>query len=198
MLANAAPRRQLEGVARPIGALTLAAVIGLLVLPFVTTFNELLTRVAMGVGLDALLGTWVAPALGGLVHGALALFGFTSGTDGSLLTIARDGRMTTIYISWNCVGWQTVILFALSALTGLQGAYTVASRIETFIVGLLGVFLLNIARIALVAVVAWGFGTGPAIVVHDYGSLILSVGFLFAFWAVAYRALLVPVTSGTD
>lgn len=198
MLANAAPRRQLEGVARPIGALTLAAVIGLLVLPFVTTFNELLTRVAMGVGLDALLGTWVAPALGGLVHGALALFGFTSGTDGSLLTIARDGRMTTIYISWNCVGWQTLILFALSALTGLQGAYTVASRVETFVVGLLGVFLLNIARISLVAVVAWGYGTGPAIVVHDYGSLVLSVGFLFAFWAVAYRGLLVPVTSPAD
>lgn len=189
---NAAPRRQLDGVARPIGLLTLAAVMGLLVLPFITTFNEFLTSVAMGFGLDALLGAWVAPALGGLVHAALALLGFSSGAEGSLLTIERGGRLATIYISWNCVGWQTAILFMLSALTGLQGAYTTASRIETFVVGLLGVFLLNIARICLVAIVAWGFGTAPAVIVHDYGSLILSVGFLFAFWAFAYHGLLIP------
>jgi len=56
----------------------------------------------------------------------------------------------------------------------------------------MGVFVLNIGRILIVAIVAWAFGQGPAIVVHDYGSLILSVAYLFSFWSLAYNGVLEP------
>lgn len=190
----AAPRRRLDGVARPVGVITLVAIVGLLSLPFVTTFNEFLTRLAITVGLDRYLADWVAPSIAGLLRGALALLGFGSSTDGSILSLGRDGRYASIFISWNCVGWQTLVLFIVSAVAGLQGQFTRSSRYETLVLGLMGVFLLNIGRILIVALVAWAFGQGPAILVHDYGSLILSVGYLFAFWAMAYQGVLEPAS----
>lgn len=188
----AAPRTRLDGVARPIGVITLVAIIGLLSLPFVTTFNEFLTRLAITAGLDRYLSDWVAPSIANLLRGALALLGFGSSTDGSILSLGRDGRYTSIFISWNCVGWQTLVLFIVSAVAGLQGQFTRVSRYEALALGLMGVFVLNIGRILIVAIVAWAFGQGPAIVVHDYGSLILSVAYLFSFWSLAYNGVLEP------
>jgi hypothetical protein len=41
-----------------------------------------------------------------------------------------------------------------------------------------------------VAVVAYLFGQLPAVIVHDYGSVIATVAFLMAFWAFAYNVVL--------
>lgn len=194
----AAPRARLEGVARPIGVITLVAIIGLLALPFVTTFNEFLTRVAMAVGLDHYLSSWVAPTIANLLRGALALLGFGASSDGSILSLGKDGRYVSIFISWNCVGWQTLVLFIVSAFAGLQGQFTRVSRFEALAIGLMGVFVLNIGRILIVALVAWAFGQTAAIVVHDYGSLILSVAFLFAFWSLAYNGILEPALAASS
>jgi exosortase/archaeosortase family protein len=74
--------------------------------------------------------------------------------------------------------------------TGLQGEYTLRSRVETVALGVLGIAILNVLRIAVVAVVAYLFGQLPAVVVHDYGSVIATVAFLMAFWAFAYNVVL--------
>jgi len=39
-------------------------------------------------------------------------------------------------------------------------------------------------------VVAYVFGQIPAVIVHDYGSVIATVVFLMAFWAFAYNVVL--------
>jgi hypothetical protein len=39
-------------------------------------------------------------------------------------------------------------------------------------------------------VVAYLFGQLPAVIVHDYGSIIATVAFLMAFWAFAYNVVL--------
>jgi hypothetical protein len=39
-------------------------------------------------------------------------------------------------------------------------------------------------------VVAYVFGQLPAVIVHDYGSVIATVAFLMAFWAFAYNVVL--------
>jgi hypothetical protein len=56
--------------------------------------------------------------------------------------------------------------------------------------GVLGIAILNILRITVVAVVAYVFGQIPAVIVHDYGSVIATVIFLMAFWAFAYNVVL--------
>src|SRR5438132_7080802 len=150
----------------------------------------------MAAGFDAWLGQWIAPVEGRLVHGALALIGIRSAYDGSLLYVGTGARSLALYISWNCVGWQTVLFLLVSMATGLQGEYTLRSRLETVALGVLGIAILNILRITVVAVVAYMFGQLPAVIVHDYGSVIATVVFLMAFWAFAYNVVLERIGGG--
>jgi len=188
--AGSVARPHLVGPLRPIGTLVAAASIALLILPFFSTFGELLTRAAMAAGFDEWLGQWIAPVEGRLVHGALALLGIPSAAAGSLLFVGSGPGSLALYISWNCVGWQTVFFLGASLLTGLQGEYTVRSRIETALLGIAGILSLNVVRITVVALVAFAFGQVSAIVVHDYGSVIATVAFLMAFWVFAYNMVL--------
>ena len=189
-VSSAFAQQRLSGVARPVGTLIAVGSIALLILPFFSTFGELLTKAAMAAGFDAWLGQWIAPVEGRLVHGALALIGIQSAHDGSLLYVGTGAGSLALYISWNCVGWQTVLFLLVSMATGLQGEYTLRSRLETVVLGVLGIAILNILRITVVAVVAYVFGQIPAVIVHDYGSVIATVAFLMAFWAFAYNVVL--------
>lgn len=192
-----APAR-LSGAARPVGTLIAVGSIALLILPFFSTFGELLTKAAMAAGFDAWLGQWIAPVEGRLVHGALALIGIPSAYDGSLLYVGTGPGSLALYISWNCVGWQTVLFLLVSMATGLQGEYTLRSRLETVVLGVIGIAMLNILRITVVAVVAYAFGQLPAVIVHDYGSVIATVIFLMAFWAFAYNVVLERITGDAE
>jgi exosortase/archaeosortase family protein len=193
-----AVRAGLSGAARPVGTLIATASIALLILPFFSTFGELLTKAAMAAGFDAWLGQWIAPVEGRLVHGALALIGIPSAYDGSLLYVGTGAGSLALYISWNCVGWQTVLFLLVSMATGLQGEYTLRSRLETVVLGVLGIAILNVLRITVVAVVAYLFGQVPAVIVHDYGSVIATVAFLMAFWAFAYNVVLEQIGGDPD
>jgi exosortase/archaeosortase family protein len=185
-----APAPNGDGALRPIGTLVAVGSIALLILPLFTTFGELLTNAAMAAGFDAWLGQWIAPVEGQLVHGALALVGIPSAYSGSLLYVGSGTGSLALYISWNCVGWQTLLFLGLSMATGLQGAYTLRSRLETVALGVLGIAALNIVRITIVALVAYVFGRVPAVIVHDYGSIVATVAFLMAFWAFAFNVVL--------
>src|SRR5207245_7672940 len=83
-----------------------------------------------------------------------------------------------------------LLFLGVSMLTGLQGEYTRRSRIETAALGIAGIAFLNVFRITVVALVAYAFGQLPAIIVHDYGSVIATVAFLMGFWAFAYNVVL--------
>jgi exosortase/archaeosortase family protein len=185
-----APEPKGAGAIRPIGTLVAAASVALLILPFLSTFGELLTNAAMAAGFDAWLGQWIAPVEGQLVHGVLALVGIPSAYSGSLLYIGNGAGSLALYISWNCVGWQTLLFLAVSMATGLQGEFTLRSRLETVALGVTGIAVLNVVRITVVALVAYFFGRLPAVIVHDYGSVIATVAFLMAFWAFAYNVVL--------
>jgi exosortase/archaeosortase family protein len=185
-----APEPKGAGAIRPIGTLVASASVALLILPFLSTFGELLTNAAMAAGFDAWLGQWIAPLEGQLVHGALALLEIPSAYSGSLLYVGSGPGSLALYISWNCVGWQTLLFLAVSMATGLQGEYTFRSRLETVALGVTGIAVLNVLRITVVALVAYFFGRLPAVIVHDYGSVIATVAFLMAFWAFAYNVVL--------
>ena len=190
MTAAFAPAPNGRGAIRPIGTLVAVGSIALLILPVFSTFGELLTKAAMAAGFDAWLGQWIAPVEGQLVHGALALLGIPSAYDRSLLYIGSGAGSLALYISWNCVGWQTLLFLGLSMATGLQGEYTIRSRVETVALGVAGIAILNVLRITVVALVAYAFGQVPAVIVHDYGSVIATIAFLMAFWAFAYNTVL--------
>jgi len=84
--------------------LILASVI-LLILPFITTFNEFLTSIVMRLGLDGLLQGWVVPTEVRMIAVILRLFGIYATVSQTSLYLARGSGTLPIYISWNCVGY---------------------------------------------------------------------------------------------
>jgi len=169
--------------------LILASVI-LLILPFITTFNEFLTSIVIRLGLDSVLQGWIVPTEVRMIAVILRLFGIYATVSETSLYLSKGSMTLPIYISWNCVGWQSFILFAITLLTGLQGPYTWRSKIETVILGFLGTFLMNLLRISIVCLVAYYLGQLPAVIFHDYGGTILILLWLFAFWYLAHTHLL--------
>jgi exosortase/archaeosortase family protein len=188
-----------EDTRRPIFRLLLIMVaVLLIILPFITTFNEFLTRVVEWTGLDALLTDWIVPFEVRMIAVLLGFLGIPSQVTASTIYINKGGLFLPVFISWNCVGWQSFILYAITLITGLQGPFTRRSKLESSVVGLLGTFLMNLMRITSVAVVAYYFGSTPAVIYHDYGGTLLILAWLSFFWWFCHGWLLEPLEKLPD
>jgi exosortase/archaeosortase family protein len=174
----------------PVFAMLLAVTaILLVVLPFVSTFDDLLTTVGMRLGIAAPL-QWIVPGEVRITVVLLGLVGIHAGAAGNQLVVWNaSGAPQTLFISWNCVGWQSLILLGLSLMVGLRGPMPLGSRLAVIALGVLGTVLINIARITVVCLLAALAGYLPAVLFHDYGGTLLLVAWLFTFWLIAYRWL---------
>jgi len=184
---------------RPIIRLVLMmAAILVMILPFVTTFNEFLTRVVETTGLDRYLTDWVVPMEARMLAVILKLVGIPSMVSTTSVYLDKGGFYLPIYINWNCVGWQSFILYAITLITGIQGPFTRGSKVEAMVVGFLGTFLVNLLRIASVAVVAYWWGQLPAVIYHDYGGTLIILVWLFIYWWFSHGWLLEPMEQLPD
>lgn len=167
--------------------LLLAAV--LLILPFITTFNEFLTSVVMKIKLYRLIQDLIVPYQVKMITVILRLFGMTVYPG---LTTVSFGRAIgqSVEISWNCIGWQSLILLIISLFTGLQGPYRIYSKFQTVVIGFLGTFLVNLIRITLVILITYYFGRLPGMIFHDYFSTIMIIAWLFFFWWFSFSFVL--------
>jgi len=169
--------------------LALSAVV-LVLLPFVSTFDDALTAVGMRLGIATPLQA-IVPAEVRVTVAILGALGIDAASAGNQLVVWNSsGAPQTLFISWNCVGWQSLILLGLSLVVGLRGPMGWASRVEVILFGILGTVLVNLVRIATVCVLAAAAGYLPAVLFHDYGGTLLLVGWLFTFWFIAFRWLL--------
>ena len=181
----------------------LAFAVLMIFLPFITTFNEFLTKVIERFQFYIVLEDYVVPYLSRLVGVILIPFGFhIIGTPEGLL---MPEKSLAINIAWNCIGWQSMILIIITLITGLHGHYSKLSKAQCILIGITGTFLINIIRIATVVLFAVYFGYFPAIIYHDYFSNLLIILWLFFFWwfsyafvleATAFRPGLIIKTSG--
>jgi exosortase/archaeosortase family protein len=162
----------------------------LMVLPFVTTFDDLLTTWALQLGANNPL-QGIVPTEARMVVGLLGFVGIRAAASGSHIVIwDAAGSMHTLFISWNCIGWQSLILLAISFLSGLRGQQSFEARVQVVLIGIAGTMLLNLMRVAAVAAIAATIGQTPATLFHDYGGTILVVCWLFAFWIFVQRWIL--------
>jgi exosortase/archaeosortase family protein len=181
--------------ARPTFALLIGiAAAALLLLPLVTTFDDLLTGAAMRVGLDSHIA-WLVPAESRMVVAILNAVGVGAVSRGAYVTLA--GHPEALFISWNCVGWQSLLLLGLTMMTGLRGGHRPVALLQVVLLGLLGTFLVNIVRVSLVCLLEARAGYLPALLFHDYGGTLLLIAWLFCFWAAAYRWVLLPTSLDT-
>lgn len=185
-------RMELELHRPTIQLLFIITAVTLVTLPFITTFNEFLTAIVIWLRLDGLLGHWVVPLEARMVAPLLQIFGVSPAVTPSGLLLNGGATSVVINISWNCVGWQSFILFAITVITGMQGPYSVESKIHTVILGILGTILLNLYRVASVSLIAFYFGSMPAIVYHDYAGTLMVLAWLALFWWGSHRYLLEP------
>src|SRR5438132_10003406 len=119
--------RRREDVNLTLIALTCAL---LMVLPLVTTFDDLLTAWAMQLRANNPLQS-IVPAESRMVVSLLGVAGIHAAASGShLVGWDRAGSVQTLFISWNCIGWHVLILFGVSLVTGLRGGHTLEGRVQ--------------------------------------------------------------------
>jgi|SRR3989344_5972131 len=158
----------------------------LMLLPFISTFNHFLTRLLLEWNLYRVLQDVVVPYQAKVLSAIFSLFYISSRASDTGLWVG--GSFLTI--EWNCLGWQSGVLLIATFLTGFQGKFSKISRVETIIIGMLGTYLINILRLLLVGFIAFAFGSTPAVVFHDWFSLILVISWFFAFWWFSYSYVL--------
>ena len=166
----------------------------LLLLPLVVTFDDLFAAWASWLGLDRPLAA-IAPLETALAAALLQVVGTHVEAQGNRLLLGGVGLPQVLIVSWNCTGWQTFLLLGASLAVGLRREQPLLARLEVACLGLLGTLLCNVARVALVALLAARFGYVSAVLFHDYGGVLLGVAWLFLFWEAAYRWVLLEKPS---
>ena len=180
----------MTGLRRVDTTLLAGAAVLLLLLPAVNSVDDLLAAWLAGTGLDRLVAV-MAPLEARLAAALLGLAGINAGASGPEISVTDSSRhVTRLLVAWNCVGWQSLALLAISLVAGLQGRTPWDVRVQVVLLGFLGTLTVNLVRIAAVGVLAAWVGHLPAVLFHDYGGTLLVVGWLFAFWGLANRWLL--------
>lgn len=159
----------------------------LVVLPFATAFNEFLTRVVEDLALYKHIQRIFVPYMSRLISGILI---YLPGLSVSTFPYGVVINGVDVRITWNCLGWQSFLLFFTSCLVGVRGLYTRRSIIQTLIFGFLGTFLINIFRLVFTAaLVGWWRGLF-VILFHNYFSAFLTIIWLIFFWWFSYSFVL--------
>lgn len=172
---------------KTLGLLFILFAIILLMLPFAITFNEFLTRIVERSSLYRLIELFFVPYL------SLILFNITKHIPGLHVQYIPHGVVingTDVIVSWNCLGWQSFLLFTSSLFVGLRGSFTTLSKVTACIIGVLGTFLLNIFRLTITTIlIGWWKGL-LVIVFHSYFATLIGILWLFFFWWFSYTYVL--------
>lgn len=159
----------------------------LALLPFLVVFNQVLTSVVETLELYNWVQQKVVPIQSQLI-------GFLIRPLGIKYIAFKDGMMVNglpMKMTWNCLGWQSLLFFSVSLVMGLKdGAYTLGSKLQVVVLGLFGIFWVNLFRISLtVMLAAWAMPVFR-VVFHDYLAAMTTVLFLVSFWRFSYAYVL--------
>lgn len=158
----------------------------LAVLPFLVSFNEVLTHLVEKLNLYMWVQEKTVPVEVKMVGVLVSPFGVNY--------LAHQNGMTVngIYarMTWNCLGWQSLLLLGITLVVGLRGNYTFWSKVEMILIGLLGTFLVNLFRLTVIILLLAYARPLFAVVYHDYLAAIITILWLFAFWYFSYSFVL--------
>ena len=168
----------------------LMLVLMLMVLPFVTTFNDVITRFVESNGFYKAIQDTVVPFEAKFIGAVLMPFGY------SFVTHTEGFTLNDIYMkfTWNCIGWQSFILIAITFVFGFTKRYTKLSILEALAIGILGTFWINIIRMVFISLLAVHLPPLFRIVFHDYLAALITIVWLFVFWWFSYAFVLAPST----
>lgn len=161
----------------------------LAVLPFVVSANELLTRIVEANGFYIWVQKYIVPIEAKMMGVLLMPFSYDYAFSPTNSVIVVNGL--SMEITWNCLGWQSFLLFFITLLVGFGRRYTRLSVFEALGIGILGTFWLNILRMLLTVLLAVHLPGVFRIVFHDYLAAGMTMMWLFFFWWFSYAYVLV-------
>lgn len=161
----------------------------LLTLPFLVSFNEVLTKVVERNVIYGWIQHNVVPIEAKMMGVILLPFGYKYSFSPANSVISLNG--TNMEITWNCLGWQSFLLLFITFLVGFRTKYTKISVLESLMIGLLGTFWLNILRMLFTILLAVHAPPIFRVVFHDYLAAITTLIWLFFFWWFSYSYILV-------
>lgn len=159
----------------------------LAILPFLVTFNETLTHLVEKLRLYTWVQEQVVPVEVKMVGVLVRPLGI------NYVALPGGMRVNGLYaqMTWNCIGWQSLLLLGITLVAGLRGgSYTLGSKIEMILIGLLGTFLVNLFRLAFIIILLAYLRPLFAIIYHDYLAAIVTILWLFGFWWFGYSYVL--------
>lgn len=160
----------------------------LVTLPFLVSANEVLTRIVERNVAYLWIQDNIVPIEAKMMGAILIPFGYKYAFSPTNSSIVVNG--TVMGITWNCLGWQSFLLFFITLLVGFRGRYKKMSVIEALGIGILGTFWLNITRMLFTILLAVHAPPIFRIVFHDYLAAGTTVIWLFVFWWFSYSFVL--------
>lgn len=162
--------------------------VSFLLLPVITTFDHLMTRMINGIGNNNFIQNTIVPHEAKIIAVILKPLGFR--VEPMPMGIYVNNVLVTIW--WSCIGWQSLFLTLFSFWPGFASRnFSFGSKIETIILGILGFFFLTVVRLVSVAIVGAYFGTKVALIYHNFfAATLLAFFWLFGFWWFVYGFVL--------
>lgn len=159
----------------------------LVILPFLVSFNEALTTIFQNIKAY----TWIQEKI---VPYEVSMVGLLAGIFGVHFTPFLNGMEvggTFLEMTWNCLGWQSLLFLFITLLVGLgSGNYTLVSKIEAVLIGVLGTFFMNLIRLTIIVLIFVYLKPIYFYVYHDYLNAIAIILWLTFFWWFSYKYIL--------
>lgn len=165
-----------------------------MLLPLFATLNSFMTETLNRSGWWKPIQDFIVPWQAKMVAITLHPFGIeTRITPGSLYStfyMIKSGSALPVYLSWNCLGWQSILLLLISLGIGLSRDYSTMSRIKCVVFGLTGTLLVNIARMSFISLGIYFVNSLAAQIIHDYFAAFITMIWLIIFWWFSYKYIL--------
>ncbi len=163
----------------------------LAIFPFWNSFQDLLTRTVIKLNWYGFISETIVPYELRIVGIVLTLIHLPVKVGNNFIEFTRpDKTHEAIYLIWNCVGWQSAVFLIITLITGLSRKYSLRSRLETVLLGILGTYLINILRLVLVIIVYYFFGRLIGSIFHEYIVTLFTLIWILFFWWLAYSFVL--------
>lgn len=159
----------------------------IMVFPLIMSFNDALTRLMQKIAVYTVLQEHLVPL-------EVKVVGFVVRIFGVRYTPLYDGMIVNTYeikMLWSCLGWQSLLLFGGSLIVGLWGGKcTLSSKLQTVLLGIFGIFWVNILRISFTILLFVYANPVFEFVFHDILAAFVTIVYLLAFWWFSYKYVL--------
>ena len=175
----------------PIQWLIWSLIFALSILPLISTMNELLATLAIATKSNLVIENLIIPTMAKVIGSILRfVFGVNTTVVGDSIFLITQGLPYQLYLSWNCIGWQSIVFLLFSLVTLFQDRYSMKSKLKCALLGLEMFIVMNVLRIVTTALLLLKYGHGLMFIFHDQVSIIITFVSLALFWYISSNFIL--------